>query len=513
MTWAPDRSLVRNERVFLAALIVVAALFRFYRIGAQRLWVDEMLTVSVSIPKDGLNIWSYVKFNIHGPLHSFVVYLFQLVSRGDAWLRLPSALAGVGVVVYFYLWIRMWVGRYVAQIGAVLIAVHPLLVYYSHELRNYSFLLFFGMMACYYFERVNQRGRRSDRIGYILVMACAALSNFTAVFLFVSHTIIYFTRNKFRWLSVKRWAVVSLLILVLISPWVYRIYTFIDVSDLVTPVTPGQLDDADRLRGQTTVAWEALPYAIYTYCVGFSLGPSTRELHTDSRVSYVLRRHAPALAWAMFLFGGLFVWGLWRATRGGAPWKGLLLYLLIPIVITFALNWQNAKAFNVRYVLTGYGAFVCILAIGVADMPRRVGLVATGLVVATLLVSDLNYYFDGRYAREDVRGAVRYVDERIEPGECIFAPTVRGIVYHYYRGIEEVHAVYNPDGLPERETDKRLRPLFAGCKSLWYIRARPWVDDPDGYVLGRLADRYRQTQVIHFNGVELLHFEPKNEGN
>ncbi|MCK4774865.1 MAG: glycosyltransferase family 39 protein, partial [Candidatus Krumholzibacteria bacterium] len=135
MTWAPDRSLVRNERVFLAALIVVAALFRFYRIGAQSLWVDEMLTVSVSIPKDGLNIWSYVKFNIHGPLHSFVVYLFQLVSRGDAWLRLPSALAGVGVVVYFYLWIRMWVGRYVAQIGAVLIAVHPLLVYYSHELR------------------------------------------------------------------------------------------------------------------------------------------------------------------------------------------------------------------------------------------------------------------------------------------------------------------------------------------------------------------------------------------
>ena len=95
------------------------------------------------MPKDGLNIWSYLKYNIHGPLHSFVVYLFQLISLNDGWLRIPSALAGAGAVVYFYLWVRLWIGRNTAPIGAVLLALHPLHIHYSQELRNYSFLLFF----------------------------------------------------------------------------------------------------------------------------------------------------------------------------------------------------------------------------------------------------------------------------------------------------------------------------------------------------------------------------------
>lgn len=512
MTQAPDNSSQRNERLFLVALVVVALLIRLYRIGAQSLWVDEMLTLSVSSPKDGLNIWSYLKFNIHGPLHSFVVYLFQLVSLNDGWIRVPSALAGVGAVVYFYLWIGRWVGRTPARIGAVLMAVHPLHLYYSQELRNYSFLLFFGMMACYYFERSCERGGKRDRAGYVLSMACAALSNFTAAFLFVTHTILFFTRFKIRWRPIGRWAVISLLILLLISPWVYRIYTFVDVSDLVTPVAPGQLEEGERLRGKTTVTWAAVPYAFYTYSVGFSLGPSTRELHENTRMGYVLGRHSVALGWVALLFGGLLVWGLWSAVRMGKPWKGLLLYLMVPIVLTLALNWQNAKAFNVRYVLPGFTAFVCIVAVGLAAIPHRVRWVATTTVVATLLFADFGYWYNGRYAREDVRGAVRYVEEHIEPGECIFAPTVEPIVLHYYRGIEEVHSVFNPPGLEKRVLDGRLEPLFAGCNSLWYVRARPWVDDADGYVLGQLANRYRQAQITIFEGVELIHFEVKKGG-
>ena len=89
---ASDRSTGWHERAFIVALVVGALLLRVYRIGHQSLWVDELLTLDVSDPKDGLNIWSYVKYNIHGPLHSFVVYLFQLVSSKDAWLRMPSAL-------------------------------------------------------------------------------------------------------------------------------------------------------------------------------------------------------------------------------------------------------------------------------------------------------------------------------------------------------------------------------------------------------------------------------------
>jgi 4-amino-4-deoxy-L-arabinose transferase-like glycosyltransferase len=521
MTSAPDHSSDRNERVFLIALIVTAVLIRLFRIGAQSLWVDEVLTLEVSCPKEGLNIWSYLKFNIHGPLHSLAVYLFQLVSTHDGWLRVPGALAGVGAVVYFYLWVRSWLNRNVARIGAVLLAIHPLHLYYSQELRNYSFLFLFAMMGCYYFERMLAGESRTARVGYVVSIACAALSNFTAAFLFATHTILYFMRRGIRWKVVWRWAVLSLVILVLVSPWIYRIYRFVDVSALVTPIRPGQLSATERLRGETTFTAIAVPYAFYVYSVGFSLGPSTRELHVDNNIGYVLRHHGATVGWVAALFGGLFAWGVWKSVRKPArgqvhrpaPWRELLLYLLVPLIFTFVLNWQNAKVFNVRYVLLGYPAFVCFLAIGLDALPRRFSFAMTTVVLATFLISDGNYYFDGRYAREDVRGAVRYVEERIEPDECFFAPSVNGVVMHYYQGYEEVYAVFNPPGQTRDRVDTKLERMFAGCNSFWYIRARTWVDDRDGYVLERVEERYRQTELVYFDGVELFHFVAKNEGD
>lgn len=510
---ASDQNTGRYDRVFIISLAVVALLLRIYRIGHQSLWVDELLTLEVSMPKEGLHIWSYLWYNIHGPLHAFVVYLFQLVNTGDGWLRLPSALAGAGAVVYFYLWTRSWLGRNVARIAAVMLAVHPLHLYYSQELRNYSFLLCFGLMSCYYFERFSLRGRRRDFAGYVVTIVLAALSNFSAAFLFGAHSVIYLMRNGLGRRTLIRWSAVCLTVLILLSPWVYRIYAIIDVSDLITPVRPGQLDETQRLRGETTVTPLALPYAVYTYSVGFSLGPSTRELHGGSTMGYVLRHHTPALAWVALLFGGLFLRGGWRVIRGRAPSKELFLYLLIPVVLTYVLNWQNAKAFNVRYILVGFPAFLCCIAIGCGGLKRGSGGVLAGLVIATLLVATGKYYFDSRYSREDIRGAVRYVEEHLGAGECILAPSVRGIVEHYYDGPEPVYGVFNPPGWPRESVDAQLGELFAWCNSLWFIRARPWVDDADGYVTGQLELHYDKTQITKFEGVELFRLDVKKGEN
>ena len=495
---------------FLLILVASALALRLYRIGTQSLWVDEVLTLIVSNPvKEGLNIWSYLKYNIHGPLHSLSVYLIHFISMSDGWLRLPSALAGAGAVAYFYLWTRTWLGRRVARIGAVLLAVHPLHLFYSQETRNYSFLILFALMACYYFHRLVDNGRRRDWIWYVLAVTLAALSNFTAAFLFGVHSLIYFAKKGFRGWTVARWVVVSAVILVLISPWVYRIYEFIDVSKLVTPVRPGELTTAERLRGDTTISAAALPYAFYTLGVGFSLGPSTRELHRDNSLGGVVRRHAAAIAWVAVLFGGLLVMGFVGAVKRRLPWAELLLYLFVPIVCTYLLNWQNAKAFNIRYVLLSLPAYLCFIAIAVDTLGPRLRAGVFALVFLTLLVSSANYYFNGRYAREDVKGAVRYLEKHLETNECVFAPTVRDVVDHYLQSRAPLYSVYNDPRTTVEQVDGQLERLFAACNSFWYVRARPWVDDPEGYVWSEITRRYEELQSVEFNGVTLARFYRK----
>jgi 4-amino-4-deoxy-L-arabinose transferase-like glycosyltransferase len=498
------------ERTLLAMVVLLAAVLRLVHLGHQGLWVDEMMTVTVATPKPGYPLWQLLRHNIHGPLHTFVVAMFRLVSENDAWLRLPSALAGIASVPLLFAWMKPRFGARAALWGALLLAVNPLHIHYSQELRNYAFAVCFVLLGCVQLDRLLAGWSRARAAALGACVAAAVLSNFSATFVFAAQSVAWFWSGGVSRRSITRWAGVVAVVLVLVSPWIYRVTTFVDFNRLATPVLPGDLEAAERLRGDTTVRAEAIPYALYCYSVGFTLGPSLRELHEDASVAAIIRRHAAPVAWSALLFGALACAGLAAAGRGAAHGRSRariepLLYVFLPLLATLALNWQNAKAFNVRYVLVGLPMYLALVAAGIAGLgrPRWLSPAAGLAVLATLGISLQNYYGDPRYAKEDVRAATRAVESRLAPGECIFAPTVWQIVGHYRRTDAPVHYVYrDPPHLMERQ----LAEMDAACAGVWYVRARPWVDDADGAVLAALESRYRRGETLEFPGVSVIHF-------
>ena len=503
-----------SERRLLAGLIVLAAALRLFHLGAQSLWVDEMMTLTVATPKPGYPLWQLLRHNIHGPLHTFVVAMFRAVSENDAWLRLPSALAGIASVPLLYAWLKPRFGAGVARWGALLLAVNPLHIHYSQELRNYAFAVVLVLAGSVQLDRLLERWSRRRALGFSSCVAAAVLSNFSACFAFAAQSLVFLKTVRPVRAAVTRAAGLAAMVLILISPWVYRVTTYVDFGRLATPVLPGQIDTSQRLRGETTFRVESVPYAFYAYSVGFTLGPSLEELHNDAGMGSVWSHHRGPIVWTTLLFGGLFVLGILRAgrssVRGGRRWAAVepLLYLLIPLAATLLLNWQNAKAFNVRYVLIGLPMYLGLVAVGIAALrPRWLTATAGVLVLATTAVSLGSHYFDARYAKEDVRAATRAVESRLAPGECIFAPTVWQIVQHYQRTDAPVRYVYrDPPSLLERQLDD----VYASFGSFWYLRARPWVDDADGRVLASIESRYRRTDVLQFPGVTAIRFIRKN---
>jgi hypothetical protein len=299
--------------------------------------------------------------------------------------------------------------------------------------------------------------------------------------------------------------IVSLCILLLISPWVYRIFVFIDMQDLVTPVLPGDIEQSERLRGTTTITPELLPYTLFAFSVGFSMGPSPRELHYDNAITSILREHGAAVLWVTLLFGVVSVAGLvWMfRVRQEQRWE-VLLYMLAPIVFTLALNWQNAKAFNVRYVMIGPPAYLTLLAFGLSSLRPKPAVVLAALMGVTMLVSDYGYYFNGRYAREDVRTAVSKIDADAIAGDCVLAPVVFEVVEHYYDGPAQVHVIYPPNAAPTMSHDAQLAPVFANCDRVWFVRAREWVAEPNDEILERMNAAYRVTERVEYDGVTLF---------
>ncbi|HEU4364682.1 MAG TPA: hypothetical protein VFT13_04380, partial [Candidatus Krumholzibacteria bacterium] len=182
-------------------------------------------------------------------------------------------------------------------------------------------------------------------------------------------------------------------------------------------------------------------------------------------------------------------------------------YIVIPLAATLLLNWQNAKAFNVRYVIVGLPAFVAILAAGAGSL-RGTRRVISGALLATCAVSLANHYFNPRFAKDDVKRSLAEVERRMEPGDCIFAPTVWHVVQHYATGNAPLHFVYGdaPD-LAARQLDAMMRE----CGTFWYLRARPWVDDPAGRVLDEIERRCTPLDRFAFPGVEVTRYSVNPE--
>jgi hypothetical protein len=62
---------------------------------------------------------------------------------------------------------------------------------------------------------------------------------------------------------------------------------------------------------------------------------------------------------------------------------------------------------------------------------------------------------------------------------------------------------------PPSVVQDQLARLFVQCDSLWYLRARPWVDDADGRVLAEIDARYVRGEALEFPGVSAIHFTRK----
>ena len=178
------RRVGRVDRL-LAAAVVLGAVVRVWGIGAQSLWYDEWLTAEAASGSLS-NLGRYVTRQAGIPPAYFAVMWgwVRVFGDSDAALRALSALAGVATIPVAYAAAReLGQRRAVARVAAVLVAVHPMLVWYSQEARPYSLLALLGALSLLTLARVWNRGGQRELMAWALVCAVAIAVHYFAVFL------------------------------------------------------------------------------------------------------------------------------------------------------------------------------------------------------------------------------------------------------------------------------------------------------------------------------------------
>lgn len=381
----------------LGAIMVLGGALRFYGLGVQSLWSDELASWYFS-RADGLGqVVANVREDIHPPGY-FVILHFARGVFGDSEsaLRLPSAIAGWLCIPAIYLLGRRIYSEREGLIAALLVAVSWTGVYFSQETRSYSVLILLSTVTAYLWWGM-MRGLREERglpaaetAAYVLAaVLCAYVHYFGA-------------------LLVALQGVALALVAYRSLPKIVLVYAPVALAYLAW--VPGMAYQVRNSAAQGAWIGEASPGIFPTY-VEFLFGRSG-----------ALALVAAVLVLPLLIRGLAYFTG--RGEKGFEALPGLLLlaWFVGPFVAGYALSQSSVQLLTHKNLLVSLPAAYLLVARGITGiLPNRAAgnvlqwSLALGFAAACLfnLVFAMGYYSEPN--KEQIRAAAAFINENETP--------------------------------------------------------------------------------------------------
>ena len=192
--WAREHS-----RAFwiVVGLTVLAAVLRFATLGVQSYHHDEVVTASRILRGSFGHAMHQVWAGESTPpvFYALAWVWTQLVGTHEYGLRAISAAAGVATVPVAY-WIGVELrGRRAGLWGAALVAVNPMMLWYSQEARAYALVALFGALSVLYWLRAERTGARRDFVWWGVWSGLAICTHYFVAFPILAEALMLLRRR------------------------------------------------------------------------------------------------------------------------------------------------------------------------------------------------------------------------------------------------------------------------------------------------------------------------------
>jgi len=208
--WA-SRPWIGDTRVqALVAITAGAALLRFPTLREQSYWYDEAITVDlVRRPFDAM-LGAVPQSESTPPLYYVLAWIWShIFGTGEASLRSLSAVIGTATVPATYAAGREFVSTRSAFVAAALVAVSPLLVWYSQEARAYALLVLLGALSLVPLRRAAASRPAGALAAWALTASAALATHYFAIFLIAAEALWLVYRASHRRAAAKAIAAVA----------------------------------------------------------------------------------------------------------------------------------------------------------------------------------------------------------------------------------------------------------------------------------------------------------------
>lgn len=486
----------------LLAIVVAGAVLR--SLGLQHLGdfdFDEVAAVwyARSLPLDIVASIADAPFE-HPPLY-YIALHYWATWFGEQepivrWLSVPF---GVLLIPATYQLARMYLRAWPSVFAAGVVAVSPMLIFFSREARMYAAAALFGTLALWLFERAMRDGRKRDWLWLALTIVIGAYVDYTAALAAVAMNLTLpwrFARQRRRVLA---FVAVELACAAIALPWVLLAR---GIHDSLPAFGTGGLG-LDLVRNVAASAW-----------LDVFVGDAT------------IRGGGRAGAAVSGVLGALVVAGTGLVLARRAA--GLLLASVTAVVGFLVLLLIFDKDYQGRYLLPAIPALAILAAFPLSVVPRRAWMAApvAVLVVAALagpVYASRAYYDD--YRRGDYRSITSTIENLARPRRpgrdegkfrdaVVLAGPWQGWYWrHYFPDfLDKVDVWFLPDEVPPavtaKEVNRKLGRAANNHRRIWVVLAGLEQADPKGHVATWLASLWQVRSEVYRNG--LLHLYMTN---
>ena len=377
-----------NKKLETLSLLAIVAGFLAIvlpTLAAASIWFDEAFSAYI-IRYDFAKIWHFTSVDVHPPLYYFALKIWSLIfGSSDFALRAMSVFFAVATIWASFCLVKRIFGAKTAAVSTAFLAISPMFVRYSQEIRMYTMVAFFAVLtirAFYeiYLAKNSEKAKKKWRILFVVSAALGIwtqyLSGLTLVALWIYRAILVRKNSpkakfsKFiKEFFAEKWFALNAWIVVLFLPWIpffltqaVSVKSAFWIQDLSFNTLPNYVSNfftfvnSGDLNGWWCLAIFAVLAAVYVAAkkslkfeqknIGFFIAMSLLPVSAlflaslpPAKSIFVDRYALPAMIFSA-LFLGILVAILWKKSRK----ISLILAVLTTVLFVygnFEINFQR----------------------------------------------------------------------------------------------------------------------------------------------------------------------------
>ncbi len=457
-------------------LITLLGLLLRLVLANQSLWLDEAASVVIASQPVEVLIKSLVG-DFHPPLYYLLLKPWLGVAGQAEWLlRLPGIIIGTLTIPALYLLVdQVFISKRplkfkISHLAALLLALNPLHIYYSQELRMYALSALLAVLTWQFLLK-------KKYFIYTLLTIVSFYTFYLSIFILISQWlyIILYKRKQ-----LKQFIISNLVFAISLLPWLPTLLKQLQGGGYLTSSLPGW----SALSGNLSLK------SIILIPTKFSLG----RINIQPQNLYKL-----VIGLVLSFVSLLFT--LTLKVKGG---RLFLFWLFVPFALALLVSLVTPILGYWRYIFL-LPAFTTLLAIGISSLPKKTFVLNLSFIILLFMSSYLYFIVNPKFHRENWSSLAQLINSQTGDTLLIVNFTDAFAPLKFYLPNAKVFPTQLKLGQTREDMDEKLPPLINKGTTIYYLDYLSDLTSPDRPILPWLEraglKRNKQYQFIGIGAV------------